>query len=271
MSVIAPSAATLAVENLSFAYAPAAPNALSDISFTTRPGEIIAIVGPNGCGKSTLLRLLVGELLPSTGRILLDSTDTRRLSRTALARRLALVPQLSTPGAFSYTVREIVLMARHAAHAGGGGMLGLSFETEDDLHAADLAMWAADVHHLADRPITALSGGERQRVAIARALAQNTPLLLLDEPTTALDLYHQLDLLDHLRSLAAQSRTLLLVTHDLHLADTLATRILLMDAGHLLADGPPNQILTPANLEPIYHVQVTRPQNAPLTFSRRTV
>ena len=193
---------------------------------------------------------------------------------------------LGSPG---FTVQQTVLMSRYAAHvdeapgllraAGGLGIFG--FETADDYRLAQEAMWAADVHHLAARQLDTLSGGERQRVAIARALAQDTPALFLDEPTSALDLFHQLELIDHLRTAtgtnsvnpapppATRPQLVLLVTHDLNLAATCATRILLLDQGRLIADGPPKEVLTPALLEPVYHVKVNITPSGYLHFQRR--
>ena len=245
-------------ERVSFSYGE--QPAVEDVSFRAGPGELVAIVGPNGCGKSTLLRLLLGEFRPASGRCLIDQANVAKMPRIAAARRLSLVPQF-VAAPFGYSVREMVLMARHAAHheesvlpLGGGG-----FETPEDLQLANESMWAADVHHLAERPIDQLSGGERQRVAIARALAQDTPVMLLDEPTSNLDLFHQLELVEELRRMTTeQGRIALLVTHDLTLAAGHAHRVLVMDRGRLVADGPPDQVLTPAILEPVYRVKVEK-------------
>jgi iron complex transport system ATP-binding protein len=261
-------AQTLSTQNLSFAYGPR--TVLHDLSLTIPPGEFLAIVGPNGCGKSTLLRLLIGELTPTRGTIQLNGKNTANIPRLEIAKNLALVPQQSATGglSFGYTVRELVLMALHAANA-SANPLSLGFESPEDLQLANESMWAADVHHLADRPAAALSGGERQRVAIARALTQNNPILLLDEPTSSLDLFHQLELMEKLRHLSQEeSRTILLVTHDLNLAATHSTRTLLLDEGRLIADGPPAQVLTPALLEPVYRVKVTRDPQGALQFAR---
>jgi iron complex transport system ATP-binding protein len=261
-------AVELLVRNVSYGYGGAL--AVEEVSVGARGGELVTVVGPNGCGKSTLLRLLVGELRPQEGSIVLDGTEIGTMGRVAMARRVALVPQQSVAGAFGYSVQEMVLMGRHAAHAGGGGMVGLSFETGEDLAAAQDAMWAADVHHLAERAVTTLSGGERQRVAIARALVQDTPVLLLDEPTSALDLYHQLDVLEHVRGLVRErGRLVVMVTHDLQLAAAHADRVVVMDRGRVAAEGRPGEVLTPEVLEPVYLVKVVRSAEGMLVFSRR--
>jgi iron complex transport system ATP-binding protein len=255
----------IVARDLSFSYS--GRLAVDRVSFTAKAGEFIAIVGPNGCGKSTLLRLLIGELRPAAGQWNLDDIPAASLSRLACARHMSLVPQLAA-APFGYTVREMVLMARHAAHV-HNSLMPLGFETPADLQLALECMWNADVHHLADRPVNQLSGGERQRVAIARAFTQNTPIMLLDEPTSSLDLFHQLELLHHLRRVTeTESRLVLLVTHDLNLAAENAQRILLVDAGKIVADGTPSQVLTPENLEPVYRVKVTRTAAGTLHFSR---
>jgi iron complex transport system ATP-binding protein len=254
------------VDALSFTFAPRSPLIADGISFTAAGGELIAIVGPNGSGKSTLLRLLIGELSSTAGRITLHQQPPA--PRIARARQMALVPQQLTAPAFGYSVREMVLMARHAS--GGNELFNIGFETPQDLELATTAMWNADVHHLADRPFDTLSGGERQRVAIARAFTQHTPLLLLDEPTAALDLHHQLELLEQLRvATQIEKRLVLWVTHDLQLAADHATRILLMDKGKLVADGVPLEVLTPGILEPVYRVRVSTAPVSILHFSRR--
>ncbi len=238
-------------------------------------------MGPNGCGKSTLLRLLVGSLAASAGRILVDDKTPRELGRIAMARRMALVPQLAGGsagdlgvGGANFTVRQIVLMARYPHQAREGGALGslvpLGFESAEDLRLANVAMWNSDVHHLAERTLETLSGGERQRVAIARAVAQHTPILLLDEPTSALDLYHQLELLAQVEAMSRElpPRLIVMVTHDLNLAARMATRVLLMDEGKLAADGGPAEVLTAGHLEAIYRVKVGMSPDGMLRFER---
>jgi iron complex transport system ATP-binding protein len=272
---------TLELTDLHFGYR--GRTVIEGLSCTLRAGELVAIVGPNGCGKSTLLKLIVGALTPASGRILIDGAESQALGRIAVARRMALVPQMAgadgsiaASGDAGFSVQQIVLMSRYAAHVedsrgmlramGGLGIFG--FESAEDLRLAREAMWTADVHHLADRHADSLSGGERQRVAIARALAQQTPILLLDEPTSALDLFHQLELIAHLQSLVAEGRLIMIVTHDLNLAAQCASRVVVMDQGKAIADGPPAEVLQPAILEPVYHVKVSQEGSA-LKFARR--
>jgi len=264
----------LHAEGVSFAYGK--QRVVDGVSLKLAAGEVLAIVGPNGCGKSTLLKLLCGQLQPQAGAVRVGDEGGAMAGMTpaAIARQIALVPQSSAVG-FDYSVRQIVLMARWPAHArsGGGGVaLTLGFETAADQRIADRAMWAMDVHYLADRPITELSGGERQRVIVARALAQETPAILLDEPATALDLWHQLELFDHLQRLArAERKAILMVTHDLNHALAYADRVVVMDAGRIVAEGPPCLVLTPATLEPVYRVAVQTGSATVLTFKKRAV
>ncbi|HVT81515.1 MAG TPA: ABC transporter ATP-binding protein [Phycisphaerae bacterium] len=270
----------LSAHGVRFGYA--SGMAVDGVTASLKAGELVALVGPNGCGKSTLLKLLLGALSPAGGQVMLDGRPLATWGRIAVARRIALVPQMAGTGeggsAFGdagFTVRQTVMMARYAAHveegspllraAGGLGIFGFETERDDDL--ARRSMWNSDVHHLVDRELESLSGGERQRVAIARALAQETPIVLLDEPTSALDLYHELELVDQLRSLARGGRLVVLVTHDLNLALECATRVLLMDRGKIVADGVPRAVLTAAVLEPVYHVKVVA-AGAGLRFER---
>jgi iron complex transport system ATP-binding protein len=270
----------LACEGVSFSYGERP--AVGAVSLRLAAGERVAIVGPNGCGTSTLLKLLVGGLPPRAGKVTIDGRWTQELGRPAMARRIAMVPQMAGGGGGlgaggglggGFLVREIVLMARHAAHAdpaaGFFSRIGaLGFETPADLQLANEAMWAMDVHHLAQREADALSGGERQRVAIARALAQQAPVLLLDEPTSALDLYHQLELLALLEDLSRAGRLIVLVTHDLNLAARWASRVVVMDRGEIAADGPASAVLTAAVLEGVYRVKVIESADGLLRFER---
>jgi iron complex transport system ATP-binding protein len=237
---------------------------LGGISLTIGRGGFVGILGPNGSGKTTLLKLLGGALRPASGTIRLDGHDVGTLSRRALARRVAVVPQ-ETHLAFDYTALEVVLMGRYP-HLGA-----FAFEGQDDLSAAEAAMETTGTAELAARPFATLSGGEKQRVIIASALAQldgrgdsrraasndssagGGALLLLDEPTASLDLKCQIQIAALLRQLnETRQLTVVLSTHDLRLARAVCTRLVLLSAGGVLADGPPAEVLTPARVGQLY-------------------
>jgi iron complex transport system ATP-binding protein len=247
----------ITASNIHFAYGDRP--VLADVSLSMQSGEFICIVGPNGSGKSTLLKLLLGHLRPQSGSIELDGQNLLSLPTTARAQRVALVPQAGTIG-FAYTVEQIILMARWPWRSTGlAGSLG--FETAHDLQVSRDAMAAMDLTALAHRPVTELSGGERQRVLLARALAQQTPAILLDEPTSAMDIRHQLQMLAILRQqVRTQNKLVIFVTHDLNLAADWAERTVLMDAGRIVADGPTPTVIRPDLLEKVYGVQA---QTAP--------
>ena len=185
-------------------------------------GECWCIIGRNGAGKSTLLRTLAGMHTPDAGSVALDARPLAQWPLLELARRRAFLPQ-SRSDAFAYRVMETVLMARHPYHA------DRYWEGSDDHVAAEAALRALDVLDLAQRDVRTLSGGERQRVAIAALLAQDTPLLLLDEPANALDLAHQVSVMRLLASLCReQGKTVVMVGHDLNLAHRVASHALLL-------------------------------------------
>jgi iron complex transport system ATP-binding protein len=225
------------------------------VSFEVAAGEILGVIGPNGSGKTTLVRLVSKVHAPERGEIRLAGTSLTRLSRRALARQVAVLPQELEP-AFALTVEELVLMGRHP-HAEGR-----FFETAGDLARAREAMALAGVRELADQPLDALSGGERQRATLARALAQEPRLLLLDEPTSHLDLRHQREVVGLLRRLNRErGLTALLVSHDLNLAGEVADRILLLSGGRVARIGPPAQVLDEAVLEAAYGCPVRVEKN----------
>jgi iron complex transport system ATP-binding protein len=209
------------------------------VSATVADGEWLALIGPNGAGKTTLLRA-VARLVPFSGEIALDGRRAEELSRGELGRLVAVVPQdPSTPPWM--TVAEYVLLGR-TPHLGP-----LAKEGARDRNAAARSLGRLDLFPLADRRLGTLSGGEKQRVVVARALAQEAAIVLLDEPTAALDIGHQqqaLELLDGLR--AESGLTLVAAMHDLTLAAQYADRMLMLDAGRVVADGPPVEVLTEA-------------------------
>lgn len=251
---------TLELERVSYAYAGGAP-VIDDVSLQLARGEMLALLGANAAGKSTLVRLAAGLLPPARGRVLLDGRDLAKVGRTGLARRVAVVPQSpSLPPAF--TVRELVLMGRTP-------YLGfLARESARDLAIAERALERVNARALADRRLGELSGGERQRALVALALAQETDVLLLDEPTAHLDLAHQIALLDLTRGLAReQGLAVLAALHDVNLAAAYCDELAFLSRGRLIARGAPRDVLTGSTLREAYglsfalveHPQTGRP------------
>jgi len=224
--------------------------AIHDLSFTVAPGEIFGVIGPNASGKSTLIRLLSRVRRPSDGEIFVDGMPLDSLSRSALATRIAVVPQ-DVPQGFPYTVEELVLMGRFP-HAPGR-----LFESARDVGDAHEAMAAAGVLALCRERLDRLSGGERQRVMLARALAQRPRLLVLDEPTAHLDLRHQADCVGLLRRLNREQRLgVVLVSHDLDMAAEVSDRLLLLNAGAAVCTGPVETVMRGDTLEAVYGCRV---------------
>jgi iron complex transport system ATP-binding protein len=201
-------------------------------------GEVVAIVGPNGAGKSTLLRALAGLLRPSSGSVALDGVDIATLARRDLARRIAVVPQIFDT-LFPFTVREVVALGRTARLGRFGGA------SRKDAAAVERAIVDLDLTELASRRIDRLSGGERQRAVLAMALAQETDVLLLDEPTVHLDPSHQVAMLRLIRELAcARGLAVAAVLHDLNLAASMATRLAVMADGRVVCDAAPEAVIS---------------------------
>jgi iron complex transport system ATP-binding protein len=210
------------------------------------PGAVTAIVGPNACGKSTLLRGLARLLNPSAGQVVLDGTDITRLRTRDVARRLGLLPQ-SSIAPEGITVADLVARGRFPHQT------MLRQYSRGDQQAVVEAMAATGVTSLAGRPVDELSGGQRQRVWIAMVLAQQTPLILLDEPTTFLDIAHQIELLELFAELnAEQGRTIVAVLHDLNHACRFADQIIAMKSGTIVAQGNPSNVITAALVEQVY-------------------
>jgi iron complex transport system permease protein len=237
----------LTARDLRFGYAAeGAPGfALHLDALEVRPGEIHALIGPNGCGKSTTLRLLAGILPAAGGEVRALGRPLREVPRAELARDLAFLPQQVVP-LFPVTVAELVLLGRHARQA------GLGFATPRDREVAGAALRHFGLEAHAARPFDSLSGGERQKALLASVIAQEARVALLDEPTTALDLHHQAELLRILRARAAEGTAFLVATHDLTLAAQFADRVTLLVAGRRDATGAPAEILTEARLGAAY-------------------
>ncbi len=227
-------------------YPGSARAALANVSLSVSPGMLYCLIGPNGSGKSTLLKLLLGALELQGGEIAFLGRPLARWSRRDLARRIGVVPQ-SEELAFPLTVREMVAMGRYP-HLGL-----LDRPGPEDERALDDALRRCDIAELAARPLATLSGGERQRVRIARALAQQPQTLVLDEPTTSLDIRHEMQIFELLAELARVDRvTIVLVTHNLNLAARYADRLLLLSEGSPAAEGRPGDVLSREIIERVY-------------------
>lgn len=227
------------VDRAGFAYG------LREATFALAKTGVVAIAGPNGAGKSTLLGIMAGLRHPYSGSCMFDGVEVRKWRRHEFARRVAFLPQMLRLE-FPFTSEQVVLMGRTPY---GGGW----FESPEDERAAERAMEITDTLAFRDRDFRTLSGGERQRVVLASALAQQPEALLLDEPTTFLDLKHQLGMY---RLLAELGRTMLVVavTHDLNHAMRFADRAIVLDGGCVVGDGTPREVLNPALIDQVFGV-----------------
>jgi iron complex transport system ATP-binding protein len=224
--------------------------ALEGVSFEVRAGDLVGVIGPNGAGKSTLLKAIARVLRPQRGCVLLDDADVFERDTREVARSMAVVPQ-STPISFDFTALEVVLMGR-SPHLGR-----FQTESERDLTVARRAMERTDCAYLAHRPITQVSGGEKQRVIIAKALAQEPSILLLDEPTMALDINHQVEILSLVRDLnRTEGVTVLAVLHDLNLASQYCDYLVALRGGELFRIGTPDEVITPESIRALYGADV---------------
>jgi iron complex transport system ATP-binding protein len=235
------------IEGLNFAYAQ--KQILYDLHVSFAESDLAAIIGPNGAGKTTLLSCVNGLIRPSSGRIRLHRTDIGNLDAKQRARLVAAVPQeFHIP--FAYRVREIVALGR-SPHLDFWGSL-----TEVDEHAVDEALLETETSEFQSRRFNELSGGERQRVIVAMALAQSPRVLLLDEPTTHLDLAHQIDILNLVRRVNREQQvTVVACMHDINLAAAFFNRLLVIHDGHLVADGPPAEVLTQKLMADVFKIQ----------------
>ena len=243
----------IGITDLVVSYAQARRNAVDGVSFAVPRGQLTALAGPNGSGKSSIVRALLRRAEILRGGVTLDDRDVRTFSYGELARLVAVVPQREE-AAFPTRVREYVALGRYPH-------LGLwRAPAEDDARAVDEALGQAGVNDLAERNTDELSGGEWQRVRIARALAQKTPALVLDEPTTFLDVAHEMAIFELLSSLARSGLAVLLVSHQLNLVARFADIIVLLDEGRIAGSGSPAEVMKAEKLEAIYRwpVVVTR-------------
>lgn len=238
--------AIVEARNLSYKYTKTL--VLENINIEIDKGSFLAIAGPNGSGKSTLLKLLSSIIEPTSGSIFIDSKNIQNYKTRQLAKKVSLVRQEFIP-VFGFTVLETVMMARTPYFANSG------FESKNDRQIVDEALAATETDKFADRQLCQLSGGERQRVFIARALAQDTPVLLLDEPTSYLDLRHQVQIYDLLKIMQLEKgKTIISVTHDVNLAAQYCDEVLLLSDGNEHIIGPPRIVFAKENLEKTYQV-----------------
>lgn len=239
---------------------------LQDISLTVPPGSMTVLLGPNGSGKTTLIRVLAGILPPTAGSVHLGESPLHRLSRPALARQCAYLPQ-QTATDFEIRVEDAVALGRYP-HRGSWGAM-----TRHDYEVVAWALERVGLTPLRHRTIPTLSGGERQRVFIARALAQEAPILLLDEPIAALDIGRQLELMALLAELHREGRTILTALHDLRPALEFFPHALLLHAGRIAAAGPTPEVIFGSPMEQAFGVKIERSEALcfrPMTTDERS-
>jgi len=241
--------AALSIRDVGFSYAPGLPRVLADVSLEIAAGSITAVLGPNGSGKTTLLRLLLGLLAPTSGRVLVEGRPQADYSRRHLSRRVGLVPQ-SEPVAFELSVLEFALLGR-APHL---GLLDLPGDADRAL--AVEALERVGLSALRDRAVPTLSGGEAQLATIARALVQQSVILLSDEPTSHLDPANTRRVLEVLRGLGREGRTVVFTTHDPNLAAAIADHVVLLRGGRVLVAAPTAEALTTERLSATYGMEV---------------
>lgn len=234
----------LRVEDVRYCY-PGSDWELEGVSLALQAGEMLAVIGPNGSGKSTLLQLAAGVLTPASGSVLLETQDMAGLDRRAVARALGYLPQ-EIRQTFDYTVEEIVSMGRFPH------LSGLGFLSAEDIRVVETSLEQTETLAYRKRQLSHLSGGERQRVFLASVLAQEPRVLLLDEPTAALDIHHQARFFRLLRQLATDGMAVAVVTHDLNVASFHCNRLFLMKSGSCAKDGAAHDVLQAGVLSEVY-------------------
>jgi len=237
----------LKVKNVSFSYD--SIEALKGVSFEAEEGKILGIIGPNGSGKTTLIKCINKVLKPQEGVVLLDDINLATLNQKEIAQKIGVVPQFSFR--FPFTVFDTVLMGRFPY------LKRFAREKKEDFDIVEECFNLCGISHLAERLITEISGGEYQKVIIARALAQRPEVLLLDEPTLHLDINHQIEILELLKSLAKKKNLIvIMVSHDLNLAARFSDKILILKKGKIFKVGLPDEVFTPSVLKEVYGIEV---------------
>jgi iron complex transport system ATP-binding protein len=237
----------LQVHGLDFTYKNI--NVLKDVEIGLNKGEVLSIVGPNGAGKTTLLKCIVGIVKPDKGTILIDGKDTHRMNRMKYARCIGYVPQ-SSPSKFPIIVFDAVLMGRRPYIAWK--------PSKKDLQIVADILKSMNLEDVALRDFDQLSGGQKQKVLLARAVAQDTDYLLLDEPTSNLDLRHQMEVMEMISSMVKKKEmAAILAMHDLNLASRFSDRMVMLNAGKIFCTGKPLQVMTIENIRSVYGVEAT--------------
>jgi len=237
----------LQIKNVNFSYN--AAKVIDGVSLSLERSEFLGIIGPNGAGKSTLLRLICGICKPDAGEIMLFEKPLVEQRQKEIARQVAFVPQ-ETHFSLNFTVEDVVMMGRYPYQQ------PFVREKREDVDAQENAITAANIEHLRKRPVNSLSSGERQRVVIARALAQVPRILVLDEPTSHLDLHHQHSIMELLKRLNNEELTVVVVHHDLNLASLYCRHLVLMHHGKIAATGTPNELIKKEILSKVYGTAV---------------
>jgi len=228
---------------------------LKDVSFEIKKGSFTSIIGPNGSGKSTLLKNLINLYDFQFGNILIEGKDIKQIKKKDLAKKISLVPQ-DTSINYDFTVEDIVMMGRYPYKRRFEG------ENDYDYKIVKQSLLMTNTLDLKDRPITQISSGERQRVVIAKALAQQSSIIILDEPTSNLDINHQIEILHLLKSLNQnQGTTVILVIHDINLAGRYSDEIILLHNGQILDMGKPEKVITKTNIKKTYNIDVAIEKN----------
>lgn len=243
-------------------YAPTQAFSIENMNLSAEQGERIAIIGPNGSGKSTMLRLIARLLQPNSGTILLDGRNVQEMKGSDVAKILAMLPQMQE-SLSDLTVRDLVRYGRHPYQRWFSGM------SREDREITEWAIAATRMEHLADRALHSLSGGERQRAWIAMSLAQLPKVLLLDEPTTFLDISHQFEILELISRLNKEmNMTIVSVLHDINQAAQYSDRLIVMKDGRMASQGKPSDVLTHDMFEQVFEIAVRIHHDDPYPYVR---